>query len=87
VSLGARRRADGRVEVFVADTGIGVAPEDRDKIFSGYYRTEQSKRTAKGFGVGLALSRMILDAHGTTLELDSAPGKGSRFFFALESFV
>ncbi len=87
VTLGARRRADGRVEVFVADTGIGVAPEDREKIFSGYYRTEQGKKTAKGFGVGLALSRMILDAHGTTLELESAPGKGSRFSFALAPFA
>jgi signal transduction histidine kinase len=87
VTLGARRRPDGRVEVFVADTGIGVAPEDREKIFSGYYRTEQSKKTAKGFGVGLALSRMILDAHGTALELDSAPGAGSRFSFVLEPFA
>jgi signal transduction histidine kinase len=87
VTLGARRRPDGRVEVWLSDTGIGVAPEDREKIFSGYYRTEQGKKTAKGFGVGLALSRMILDAHRTTLELESAPGKGSRFFFALAPFA
>jgi signal transduction histidine kinase len=84
VTLGARRRPDGRGEVSVSDTGIGVAPEDREKIFSGYYRTEESKKTAKGFGVGLALSRMILDAHHTALELQSAAGKGSRFFFALK---
>jgi signal transduction histidine kinase len=83
VTLGAARLADGRVEVFVRDTGIGIAPEDRVKIFSGYYRTEQGKRTAKGFGVGLALSRMILEAHGSELELTSEPGRGSRFSFAL----
>jgi signal transduction histidine kinase len=83
VTLGAKRLHDGRVEVSIADTGIGIAPDDREKIFSGYYRTEESKKTAKGFGVGLALSRMILDAHGASLELESAPGKGSRFFFAL----
>ena len=87
VTLGAARRPDGRIEVFLADTGIGVAAEDREKIFAGYYRTELSKKTAKGFGVGLALSRMILEAHGATLELDSAPGKGSRFFFALSAFA
>ena len=87
VALGARRRPDGRVEVYISDTGIGVAPEDREKIFSGYYRTEQGKKTAKGFGVGLALSRMILEAHGTALELESAPGKGSRFSFALSPFA
>lgn len=83
VTLGAFRRPDGRAEVFVRDTGIGIPPEDCEKIFSGYYRTEQGKKTAKGFGVGLALSRMILESHGAALELDSAPGKGSRFFFAL----
>jgi signal transduction histidine kinase len=89
VTLGARRRPepDGRVEVFVQDTGIGIAPEEREKIFSGYYRTEQGKKTAKGFGVGLALSRMILEAHGSRLELESEPGKGSRFFFALMPFT
>lgn len=84
VTLGAAKRPDGRVEVFVQDTGIGIAPDERDKIFSGYYRTEAGKKTAKGFGVGLALSRMVLEAHGTALELDSAPGKGSRFSFALK---
>lgn len=83
VTLGAAKRPDGRVEVFVSDNGIGIPPEDRQKIFSGYYRTERSKKTAKGFGVGLALSRMILEAHGATLELDSETGRGSRFFFSL----
>jgi|GEM_PF-2151243 len=86
VAVGAARRADGAVEVYVRDTGIGVAPEEREKIFGGYYRTERGKREAKGFGVGLALSRMILEAHGAPLELDSAVGRGSRFSFALPSF-
>ncbi len=83
VTLGASKRPGGVVEIFVSDTGIGVAPEDRERIFSGYYRTEQGKKAAKGFGVGLALSRMILEAHGAELQLESAPGKGSRFSFAL----
>jgi len=83
VALAARALPDGRVEVSVSDTGIGVAPEDREKIFSGYYRTELGKKTAKGFGVGLAISRMILDAHGASLGLESEPDKGSRFFFSL----
>lgn len=87
VTLGAARRPDGMVEVSVKDNGIGVAVEDREKIFSGYYRTEQGKKAAKGFGVGLALSRMVLEAHGSELELDSAPGKGSRFYFALAPYA
>ena len=83
ITLGARLRHDGRVELSVADTGIGIAPEEVAKIFDGWYRTEQGKKEAKGFGVGLALSRMILDGHGCALEVESAPGKGSRFFFSL----
>ncbi len=83
ITLGARARPDGRVEVFVADTGIGVAPADREKIFGGYYRTEAGKKEAKGFGVGLALSRMILEAHGSELALESEQGKGSKFSFVL----
>lgn len=86
VALGAAPRPDGEVEVYVRDTGIGVRPEEREKIFSGYYRTEAGKRQAKGFGVGLALSRMILEAHRSRLELESEPGKGSRFHFRLRPF-
>ncbi|MDE2489322.1 MAG: HAMP domain-containing histidine kinase [Elusimicrobia bacterium] len=86
VTLGARRLGDGAVEIFVQDTGIGIAPEERRKILDGWYRTEQGKRTAKGFGVGLALSRMILEAHDAALAFDSEPGKGSRFRFALPPY-
>ena len=82
ITLGAKS-SNGGVLIFVEDTGIGVAPEDREKIFGGYYRSEAGKREAKGFGVGLALSRMILEAHGTDLELSSDLGKGSRFSFKL----
>ncbi len=85
VTLGARAVPKG-VEIFVKDTGIGVAPEEKEKIFAGYYRSEEGKREAKGFGVGLALSRMILEAHGTDLELETVQGKGSRFYFALPAY-
>jgi len=87
VALGAVKLPDGRVEIYVRDSGIGIAPAEQEKIFSGYYRTEAGKRAAKGFGVGLALSRMILEAHGSTLALDSAAGKGSRFSFLLDPYA
>jgi len=86
VTMGARAAGAG-VEIFVRDTGIGVAPADRAKIFGGYYRTEAGKKEATGFGVGLALSRMILEAHGSDLELESEVGKGSRFSFPLPAYV
>lgn len=67
----------------VADTGIGIAPEDQARIFSGYYRTDEGKKAAKGFGVGLALTQALVSAHGAELKVESAPGAGSRFSFFL----
>jgi PAS domain S-box-containing protein len=67
----------------VADTGIGIPAGDRDRIFSGFFRTEESKHLAKGFGVGLRLVKELLEKHGSRLEFESEPGKGSRFYFRL----
>lgn len=86
ITMGARSLPGGSIDVFVQDTGIGIASTDREKIFAGYYRAEEGKREAKGFGVGLALSRMILEAHGTDLELETEQGKGSRFSFRLPPY-
>ena len=67
----------------VTDTGIGIAPEDQARILSGYFRTEEGKKAAKGFGVGLALSQSLLAAHGAELKVESAPGRGAKFSFYL----
>jgi len=73
----------GRVRVYCRDTGIGISAADRDRVFSGYYRTESGQQVAAGFGVGLSLARKIVEAHGYELDLDSEPGKGSTFSFTL----
>ncbi|MBI4346247.1 MAG: ATP-binding protein, partial [Elusimicrobia bacterium] len=84
VTLGLRRAADGDdAEVFCRDTGIGISPEDQERILTGYYRTESGRKAAKGFGVGLALANSLVGAHGSRLEIDSAPGHGSTFRFRL----
>jgi signal transduction histidine kinase len=81
VTAGVRGEA-GSFVVFVSDTGIGIAPEDREKILGGYYRAPEAK-TFKGFGIGLSLARQIVEAHGGRLEVESEPGKGSTFSFRL----
>jgi signal transduction histidine kinase len=74
----------GYYRLYVQDTGIGVSEEDRGKILGGHYRSESGKKmTTKGFGVGLSLARQIVEAHDSTIEIEGAPGKGSRFSFLL----
>jgi len=68
----------------VQDTGIGISAEHRDRIFEEFYRTPEAKAFARlGTGLGLTLVKRILDAHQGTIELDSAPGQGSRFTFRI----
>jgi signal transduction histidine kinase len=70
-------------QIFVQDTGIGIPRQEQEKIFTGYYRTEMGKKAAKGFGVGLAFAKTILEAHGSAIKVKSTPGRGSRFYFTL----
>lgn len=78
------RRDGERVLVTVADQGIGIAKSEQRKIFEKFYRAEDSLvHETKGSGLGLALVKHIMEAHGGSVELDSAPGKGSRFTLAL----
>jgi signal transduction histidine kinase len=67
-----------RVHVAVEDTGIGVAPEDRERIFEEF---GQSPRTSGGTGLGLALSRRFVELHGGHLSMRERPGGGSIFEF------
>lgn len=68
------------VHVSVADEGIGIAPEHLDRIFERSYQVDGSaKRRFGGMGVGLALVWEIVEAHGGTVAVESAPGKGGVF--------
>lgn len=75
---------DGWAIGTVEDTGIGIAPEDQEKIFEEFYRTPQAKKMEPhGSGLGLPLVKRIVEGHGGTIEVESALGKGSRFSFRL----
>jgi two-component system sensor histidine kinase BaeS len=65
--------------IVVADTGIGIAPSEREKIFEPFYRSQRDTRFPQGMGLGLSIARDIALAHGGRLEVDSQPGEGSRF--------
>lgn len=68
----------------VRDSGIGIAPEDQEKIFQEFYRTEEAKQMAPhGTGLGLSIVKQIVEGLGGRIWVSSAPGKGSKFTFVL----
>jgi signal transduction histidine kinase len=77
-------RAPGVVTVSVHDTGEGIAPEDLRFVFERFYRGEKSRRRASGgAGLGLAIARGIVEAHGGRISVKSFPGGGTEFAFTL----
>lgn len=70
--------ADRRVFVEIADTGVGMVPEVRNRAFEPFFTTK-----AKGTGLGLPICRKIVEAHGGRMELVSEPGKGTTVWFEL----
>jgi signal transduction histidine kinase len=76
-------RVNGEVRVSVADTGPGIAPEDRERIFEEFQQTETGLGQREGTGLGLALSRRFVELHGGRIWLESELGHGSTFTFAL----
>ena len=72
------------VHVGVQDTGLGIGPDDLERVFEKFYRVENYKRVAKGTGLGLNLCRHIVETvHGGEIGLDSTLGMGSRFWFTV----
>ncbi len=76
-------RINGEVRVSVADTGPGIAPEDRERIFEEFQQSETGVGLREGTGLGLALSKRFVELHGGRIWLESELGRGSTFTFAL----
>ena len=77
-------RIDREVAISVADHGIGIAPKDRLRVFDRYYRAD-GVRKAEGLGLGLYITRMLVELHGGRIWVESELGKGSTFYFTLPS--
>lgn len=77
------RRTNGEVEVSVADQGVGIAPEELDKVFQKFYRGAQRRRRPGGTGLGLAICQSIISANGGRIWAESELGRGSTFHFTL----
>lgn len=78
-------RAGRQVELDVVDCGIGIPAADVERVFERHYRTAAGRAKASGLGLGLYITRLIVEAHGGRIDVLSAVGKGSQFrlFFPL----
>jgi signal transduction histidine kinase len=75
---------DGVVEIAVADSGVGIAPEDQAAIFEEFRQaSSDSARKQEGTGLGLALARRFAELHGSTIRVQGEVGKGSTFTVTL----
>jgi signal transduction histidine kinase len=76
-------QVDGEVRVSVADTGPGIASEDHERIFEEFQQTEAGIEQREGTGLGLALSKRLVELHGGRIWVESELGKGTTFVFTL----
>ena len=76
-------QADGEVRVSVADTGPGIAPEDHERIFEQFQQTGVAIEQHEGTGLGLTLSKRLIELHGGRIWVESELGEGSTFTFTL----
>ena len=80
----AARQDDGFVRVDVSDTGIGLSPEDQAQLFTKFFRAhDRSPQAGRGTGLGLVITRLLVELHGGRITVSSAPGQGSTFSFSL----
>jgi signal transduction histidine kinase/CheY-like chemotaxis protein len=75
--------ARGEVRISVVDTGVGIAPEDLGAVFEEFRQVGDPRERQSGTGLGLALTRRLVEAHGGRVEVESERGKGSRFTLVL----
>jgi two-component system, OmpR family, sensor kinase len=76
ISLG---REGGNAALRIEDTGVGIPPEEQEKIFQRFYRTSEGRTRNQGSGLGLCIAGSIAAAHGGEIRLQSVPGQGSTF--------
>lgn len=83
ITVFAKREGEDMV-AGVSDQGPGIPPEEQEKLFVRFYRMEQSVRSGvEGIGLGLSVCRTLVEAHGGRIWVESQPGQGSTFYFAI----
>ena len=73
----------GKIVIGVVDRGPGIAEHERSRVFDKFFRGQQHRFTTTGTGMGLAIAKGIVEAHGERIWVESEPGQGSAFYFSL----
>jgi two-component system sensor histidine kinase KdpD len=76
-------RRDAKIVIGVADRGPGIEENERARIFDKFFRGRRHRFDTKGTGMGLAIAKGIVEAHGGRIWVESEPGQGSVFYFTL----
>jgi len=79
VTVEVQQREDGTVQTCVIDTGCGIPLEEQQTIFERFYRGQSSEMKNRGAGLGLAITKSLVELHGGSIFVESIPGKGSHF--------
>ena len=85
ITFGADFQAEGRVKIFVKDSGVGISASNRDKVFTAFERVESDEYAAKqtGTGLGMPLTKKLAEINGGSVGFTSEPGRGSTFWVVL----
>jgi two-component system OmpR family sensor kinase len=80
------RRDGGEAVLGVSDGGSGIPPQELERIFDPFYRGTTARARESGFGLGLALARRVVEAHGGTIRATNVDGGGARIEMRLPLF-
>ena len=83
VQISVANKDDHWVEVCVTDTGCGIPQEDLETIFERFYRSPSGPHKSKGAGLGLAITKSLVELHGGKIWVESTQGKGTNFFITV----
>jgi two-component system cell cycle sensor histidine kinase PleC len=84
IEIKVERMKERALRISVSDTGVGIAPEDVARLFDKYEQARsRATRGEKGTGLGLYITRQLVELHGGEIKVESKPGQGSTFSFTL----